>query len=318
MLIIPAIDLKDGHCVRLKQGVMKDATVFSEDPAAMAKHWLAQGARRLHLVDLNGAFAGKPKNEAAVRSIVEAVGTDLPVQLGGGIRDLETIERYLDIGVTYIIIGTAAVKVPGFLHEACDAFPGHIMVGLDARDGKVAIDGWSKLSNHDVIDIAQRFEREGVEAIRFFSQDELRAAGVDEESLRDPKYVPAKGYLENADLFDARFFGYSPREAELIDPQQRIFLEVAWEALEAAGVHHSAGRPAFVAAAAVPVPADVEGGCLIFPIDLGDPILKGADSDHPPVQVLQLFLAKRHWIASLLALDYVVTPSTRTIGFGSF
>jgi len=133
MLIIPAIDLKDGQCVRLKQGVMEGATVFSDDPAAMAQHWLAQGARRLHLVDLNGAFAGKPKNEDAVRSIIEVVGADVPVQLGGGIRDLETIERYLDIGVTYIIIGTAAVKVPGFLHEACDAFPGHIMVAWTPR-----------------------------------------------------------------------------------------------------------------------------------------------------------------------------------------
>ena len=165
MLIIPAIDLKDGHCVRLRQGVMEDATVFSEDPAAMAQHWLDQGARRLHLVDLNGAFAGKPKNEAAVRSIVETVGLDVPVQLGGGIRDLETIERYLDIGVTYIIIGTAAVKTPGFLHEACDAFPGHIMVGLDAKAGKVAVDGWSKLTGHDVIDLARRFEEYGVEAV---------------------------------------------------------------------------------------------------------------------------------------------------------
>ena len=164
-LIIPAIDLKDGHCVRLKQGEMKDATVFSEDPAAMAKHWLEQGARRLHLVDLNGAFAGKPKNEAAVRSIIDAVGGDIPLQLGGGIRDLETIEHYLDLGVTYIIIGTAAVKVPGFLHEACDAFPGHIMVGLDAKGGKVAVDGWSKLTGHDVADLAKRFEGYGVEAI---------------------------------------------------------------------------------------------------------------------------------------------------------
>jgi len=144
---------------------MEDATVFSEDPAAMAKHWLEQGARRLHLVDLNGAFAGKPKNEAAVRSIIDAVGTDIPVQLGGGIRDLETIERYLDIGVTYIIIGTAAVKVPGFLHEACDAFPGHIMVALDARDGKVAVDGWSKMTGHDVVDLAKKFQDYGVEAI---------------------------------------------------------------------------------------------------------------------------------------------------------
>jgi phosphoribosylformimino-5-aminoimidazole carboxamide ribotide isomerase len=165
MLLIPAIDLKDGHCVRLRQGVMEDATVFSEDPAAMAQHWLAQGARRLHLVDLNGVFAGKPKNEAAVRSIIDAVGVDVPVQLGGGIRDLDTIERYLDIGVTYIIIGTAAVKVPGFLHEACDAFPGHIMVGLDAKGGKVAVDGWSKLTGHDVCDLAKRFEGYGVEAI---------------------------------------------------------------------------------------------------------------------------------------------------------
>ncbi len=165
MLIIPAIDLKDGHCVRLRQGLMEDATVFSEDPAAMARHWLDQGARRLHLVDLNGAFAGKPKNEAAIRKIVDAVGIDVPVQLGGGIRDLETIERYLDIGVTYIIVGTAAVKTPGFLHEACDAFPGHIMVGLDAKAGKVAVNGWSKLTGHDVLDLAKRFEGYGVEAI---------------------------------------------------------------------------------------------------------------------------------------------------------
>ncbi|MGZ8256750.1 MAG: 1-(5-phosphoribosyl)-5-[(5-phosphoribosylamino)methylideneamino]imidazole-4-carboxamide isomerase [Gallionella sp.] len=165
MLIIPAIDLKDGNCVRLKQGEMEGATVFSDDPAAMAKHWLAQGARRLHLVDLNGAFAGKPKNEAAVKSIIAAVGQDVPVQLGGGIRDLATIERYLDLGITYIIVGTAAVKVPGFLHEACDAFPGHIMVGLDAKDGKVAVDGWSKLTGHEVGDLAKRFEDYGVEAI---------------------------------------------------------------------------------------------------------------------------------------------------------
>ena len=165
MLIIPAIDLKDGNCVRLKQGEMEGATVFSDDPAAMARHWIEQGARRLHLVDLNGAFAGKPKNESAVRSIIEEVGIEIPVQLGGGIRDLATIERYLDMGVTYIIIGTAAVKVPGFLHEACDAFPGHIMVGLDAKGGKVAVDGWSKLTGHDVADLAKRFEDYGVEAI---------------------------------------------------------------------------------------------------------------------------------------------------------
>ncbi len=165
MLIIPAIDLKDGHCVRLKQGLMEDATVFSEDPGAMAKAWLDKGARRLHLVDLNGAFAGKPVNEGAIKAIVDAVGGEIPIQLGGGIRDLDTIERYLDDGISYVIIGTAAVKNPGFLHEACDAFPGHIIVGLDAKDGKVAVDGWSKLTGHDVVDLARRFEGYGVEAV---------------------------------------------------------------------------------------------------------------------------------------------------------
>jgi len=163
--MIPAIDLKDGHCVRLRQGLMDGATVFSEDPAAMARQWVEQGGRRLHLVDLNGAFAGKPVNEGAIKAIVEAVGNEIPIQLGGGIRDLETIERYLDDGISYVIIGTAAVKNPGFLHEACDAFPGHIMVGLDAKDGKVAVDGWSKLTGHDVVDLAKRFEGYGVEAV---------------------------------------------------------------------------------------------------------------------------------------------------------
>ncbi len=165
MLIIPAIDLKDGQCVRLKQGVMEDATVFSDDPAAMARHWVDQGARRLHLVDLNGAFAGKPKNLDSIRAILKEVGNELPVQLGGGIRDLATIETYLDSGLRYVIIGTAAVKNPGFLHEACDAFPGHIIVGIDAKEGKVAVDGWSKLTGHDVIDLAKRFEGYGVESI---------------------------------------------------------------------------------------------------------------------------------------------------------
>jgi phosphoribosylformimino-5-aminoimidazole carboxamide ribotide isomerase len=165
MLIIPAIDLKDGHCVRLKQGAMDQATVFSEDPGAMAQHWQAQGARRLHLVDLNGAFAGKPKNEAAIKAIVKALGDAVPVQLGGGIRDLDTIERYLDDGITYVIVGTAAVKTPGFLHDACYAFPGHVMVALDAREGKVAVDGWSKMTGHDVLDLAKKFQDYGVEAI---------------------------------------------------------------------------------------------------------------------------------------------------------
>jgi phosphoribosylformimino-5-aminoimidazole carboxamide ribotide isomerase len=165
MLIIPAIDLKDGHCVRLEQGRMDSATVFSSDPGKTAAHWASKGARRLHVVDLNGAVAGKPRNEKAVKDIIASVDSDIPVQLGGGIRDLETIERYLDDGVSYVIIGTAAVKNPGFLHEACDAFPGHIMVGLDAKEGKVATDGWSKLTGHDVVDLAKRFQDYGVEAV---------------------------------------------------------------------------------------------------------------------------------------------------------
>ena len=131
----------------------------------MARHWLAQGARRLHLVDLNGAVAGKPKNEPVIRSILKAVGDELPVQLGGGIRDLDTIERYIDAGVAYIIIGTAAVKNPGFLRDACTAFAGHIIVGLDAKDGKVAVEGWSKMTGHDVVDLARKFQDYGVEAV---------------------------------------------------------------------------------------------------------------------------------------------------------
>ncbi len=165
MLLIPAIDLKDGRCVRLKQGDMDQATIFSDDPVEVARSWLAKGARRLHLVDLNGAFAGKPQNMSAIRGILKAVGEDIPVQLGGGIRDLDTIEKYIDGGLRYVIVGTAAVKNPGFLKDACSAFGGHIIVGLDARDGKVATDGWSKLTGHEVLDLARKFEDYGVESI---------------------------------------------------------------------------------------------------------------------------------------------------------
>ena len=164
MLIIPAIDLKDGKCVRLKQGAMDDATVFSDDPGATAAQWAKLGARRLHVIDLNGAAAGKPKNESAIKAIVAAAG-DMPIQLGGGIRDLDTIERYIDAGIRYVIIGTAAVKTPGFLHDACTAFTGRVMVALDAKNGKVAVDGWSKMTGHDVVDLARKFEDYGVEAI---------------------------------------------------------------------------------------------------------------------------------------------------------
>ncbi len=165
MLLIPAIDLKDGHCVRLKQGDMKQSTIFSEDPLQMASQWIALGARRLHLVDLNGAFAGHPLNEKVIRKILKEVGSAVDVQLGGGIRDLDTIETYLDAGLRYVIIGTAAIRNPGFLQDACTAFGGHIVVGLDARDGKVATDGWSKLTRHDVVDLGKKFEDFGVESI---------------------------------------------------------------------------------------------------------------------------------------------------------
>jgi phosphoribosylformimino-5-aminoimidazole carboxamide ribotide isomerase len=166
MLLIPAIDLKDGKCVRLRQGRMDDNTVYSDDPVAMAGRWVAEGARRLHVVDLDGAVAGKPVNSGIVREIARAF-PEVPIQVGGGIRDENTIQTYLDAGVRYVIIGTKAVNAPHFISDICLEFPGHIMVGLDVRDGKVAIDGWSKLSRHDAIDLALKFEQEGVEAFIF-------------------------------------------------------------------------------------------------------------------------------------------------------
>ena len=165
MLLIPAIDLKDGNCVRLKQGLMEQATVFSNQPAEMATHWLKQGARRLHLVDLDGAFAGEPKNFGAIQAILAAVSAEIPVQLGGGIRDLATIEKYLSLGLQDVIIGTAAVKNPAFVREACKEFAGHIIVGLDAKDGMVAIDGWATVTEHHVIDLSKQFEDDGVNSI---------------------------------------------------------------------------------------------------------------------------------------------------------
>ena len=209
MLLIPAIDLKDGQCVRLKQGDMDQATIFNEDPAAAARHWVNQGARRLHLVDLNGAFAGKPRNEAAIRAIVKEVGADIPVQLGGGIRDLNTIERYLDDGLSYVIIGTAAVKNPGLLKDACTAFAGHVIVGLDAKDGKVATDGWSKLTGHEVIDLARKFEDYGCEGIIYtdIGRDGM-LQGINIEAtvrLAQAVKIPviASGWLSNMADIDA-------------------------------------------------------------------------------------------------------------------
>ena len=208
MLLIPAIDLKDGHCVRLKQGDMGQSTIFSEDPAAMARKWVKAGARRLHLVDLNGAFAGKPQNHAAIKAILREVGDEIPVQLGGGIRDLDTIERYIDDGLRYVIIGTAAVKNPGFLKDACVAFGGHIIVGLDAKDGKVATDGWSKLTGHEVADLGKKFEDYGVESIIYtdIGRDGM-LSGINIEAtvrLAQALTIPiiASGGLSNMDDID--------------------------------------------------------------------------------------------------------------------
>ncbi len=164
MLLIPAIDLKDGKCVRLRQGRMEEETIFSDDPVEVAGRWAGAGARRLHIVDLNGAFAGHPVN-AGVIGRIAAAHPELDLEVGGGIRDEDTVQAYLDAGVRYVIIGTQAVKAPHFVNDLCLEFPGHVLVGLDAHDGKVAIEGWSKLSNQNVADLARRFEQDGVEAI---------------------------------------------------------------------------------------------------------------------------------------------------------
>lgn len=164
MLVIPAIDLKDGACVRLRQGEMDDATVFGDDPVAMAGRWVEAGCRRLHLVDLNGAFEGKPVNATAVRGIA-AEYPDTPIQIGGGIRDLKTIEAYLEAGVSWLIIGTKAVTDPAFVQQACREFAGHVIVGIDARNGRVATDGWAKVTDVEVTSLARQFEQDGVSAI---------------------------------------------------------------------------------------------------------------------------------------------------------
>lgn len=184
MLLIPAIDIKNGECVRLRQGRMDDVTVFSSDPVEMARRWLDAGAQRLHVVDLDGAEAGQPVNLEVIERICAAAG-EIPVQVGGGIREEDHVEMLLDAGVTYCIIGTRAVTAPHFIGDLCCEFPGHIIVGLDAKDGKVATEGWSKLSHHDVIDLAQHFENDGVMAIVFtdISKDGMMQ-GVNAEATR--------------------------------------------------------------------------------------------------------------------------------------
>lgn len=204
MLLIPAIDLKDGQCVRLKQGRMEDDTVFSDDPVAVARRWVELGARRLHLVDLNGAFAGEPVNGEIVTAIASAF-PDLPIQIGGGIRSAETIQAYLDAGVQWVIIGTMAVKDPAFVRDMCKRFPGHIIVGLDARDGKVATDGWANVTDVDVTELARQFQDDGVSAIVYtdISRDGM-LEGVNVEAtqrLADAISIPviASGGITNLD-----------------------------------------------------------------------------------------------------------------------
>ena len=164
MLLIPSIDIKDGKCVRLRQGRMDEVTVFDDDPRDAARRWVDAGARRLHLVDLDGAVEGGPRNAEVIRAVVSEF-PDVDVQVGGGIRDDDTIEGYLATGARYVILGTRAVTTPGFVADACVEFPGHIIVGLDARDGRAAVDGWSKLTRFHVDDLARRVEDCGVEAI---------------------------------------------------------------------------------------------------------------------------------------------------------
>ena len=204
MLLIPAIDLKDGKCVRLRQGLMEDVTVFSDNPVDTATRWVDAGTKRLHLVDLNGAFEGKPVNGEVVKAIAQAY-PDLPIQIGGGIRDEETVQAYLDAGVTYCIIGTKAVQDPQFVIDLCAKFPGHIIVGIDAKNGMVATDGWAEESTTSAIDLAQKFEKAGVSAIVYtdIARDGMmQGVNIDEtvrlaESISIP--VIASGGVTNMD-----------------------------------------------------------------------------------------------------------------------
>jgi phosphoribosylformimino-5-aminoimidazole carboxamide ribotide isomerase len=164
MNLIPAIDLKQGQCVRLRQGRMEDSTVFSDDPVAMATKWVSQGCKRLHLVDLDGAFEGEPVNADVIEAIA-AAHPDLPIQIGGGIRTIETAGAYIEAGVSYVIIGTQAVKNPGFVTDLCFEFPGKVIVGIDAKDGMVAVQGWAESSDQSAENLAKKFEDQGVSSI---------------------------------------------------------------------------------------------------------------------------------------------------------
>ena len=219
MLLIPAIDLKDGRCVRLRQGRMEDETVFSDDPVEMAGRWVAAGARRLHLVDLNGAFAGVPVNGDAIRAIAASF-PDLPIQVGGGIRDEATIAAYLDAGVRYCILGTQAVREPAFVSRACRAFPGHILVGLDAQDGQVAVQGWAEVTDLRVEELASRFEDDGISAVIYtdigrdgmLSGPNLSATAALAAAIRIP--VIASGGITNLD--DVRALAEAARSCGIL------------------------------------------------------------------------------------------------------
>ena len=245
MLLIPAIDLKDGHCVRLEKGDMAKSTTFGEDPAAMARRWLDAGARRLHLVDLNGAFEGRPVNKQAVASIFDAV--HISIQLGGGIRDLETIVTWLEKGIDRVVLGTAAVRDPALVREAARDFPGCIAVGIDARDGRVAIEGWAETSEMTALDLARRFEDAGVAAIvhtdiardgvleglnldaaaaiaRAVTIPVIASGGLagieDVKRLLEPPYAMLEGAIAGLALYDGRLDG---REALALLGEQHPF-----------------------------------------------------------------------------------------------
>lgn len=210
MLVIPAIDLKDGQCVRLRQGRMEDSTVFSDDPVEMAGQWMSKGAKRLHIVDLNGAFAGTPVNGEIVTNIA-ATYPDLPIQIGGGVRNMDSVKFYMDAGVSYVIIGTQAVKDPEFVRQACTAYPGKIIVGLDAVDGRVATEGWADVSELTAIELAQKFAGFGVAAIVYtdISRDGMMQ-GVNTEAtveLAEQSSIPiiaSGGIAKLADIVDLK------------------------------------------------------------------------------------------------------------------